>query len=285
MWIFKLLGTLPIWILYPFGYLLSLLARRVYRRKEVLENLRMAFPEKSEKELIKIRSQFYKNLMQIVMEVIKTTTWSEAEMRKRTKLVNPEIIEDVYKQGGSVIIFASHCANWEWIAHAITLYTSFKLDPIYKVQANKLLDGFVHYVRARFGGTPIPKENAVRNVLKGKDRQRAIGFVADQRPFERGAKVWINFMGRETAFYPGNVALPYVTQFPCFYLKATRIKPGYYECEAIPLGNPPIPKKDASVLKNYAAEIEKQIQEYPADWLWSHKRWKYQRTSDEELLT
>ena len=285
MWLFKILGTLPTWILYPFGDLMSILARRVYRRKEVLENLKMAFPDKTEEELIKVRRQFYKNLMSIVVEVIKTTTWSEAEMKKRIRLVNPEVIEEVYQKGGSVIIFAAHCSNWEWIAHSITLNTSFKLDPVYKVQANKLLDQFVYYVRARFGGTPISKENTVRNVLKGKDRQRAIGFVADQRPFERGSKVWVNFLGNETAFYPGNVALPYVTQFPCYYIKATRKKRGFYDFEAIKLGEPPIPKNDATVLKNYAAELEKQIREHPADWLWSHKRWKYKRTSDEELLS
>lgn len=283
--LFKILGAVPFWVLYPVSDLLSVLARFLYRRKAVYRNLKMVFPDKSAKEIRKIKHRFYRNFMNVIVEVLKTVSISEKELDKRVRLINPEIINQEYQKDNSVMIFASHFCNWEWVAHAFSLQTDYRLDPIYKVQANQFLDQFIYHIRSRFGGTPIPKENAVRNVIKNKDKKRAIGFVADQRPFKKGAKVWLTFLGIETAFFPGSVAMPYITQFPCFYLKTTRVKRGYYEIEAIQIGQPKYEKNDPQVLKKYALEIEKQIASHPADWLWSHKRWKYQRSNGEELLS
>jgi len=285
LFLIKILGFIPLWMLYLIGDLLSALARYLYRGKEVLDSLRLAFPEKSEEELKKIRRQYYRNLMSVVAEVLKTTRLSKEQLRKRVNFVNSEVIKREFEQNRSIIAFAAHFCNWEWIIHAVSLHTPFTLDPIYKVQANPVLNQFIYDIRAKFGGVPIPKKNAIRNILKNKDKVRAIGFAADQRPFEKGAKVWLNFLNLETAFFPGTVALPYISQFPCYYMKIVRVKRGYYDIEAVKLGEPQFEKNDPSILKNYAKEIEKQIHEHPADWLWSHKRWKYKRASDEELLS
>ncbi len=272
--LFKVIGFLPLWFLYPIGDLLSVVARFIYRRKVVIENLKTVFPEKSDVELKQIRHQFYRNFMNIVVEVVKMVSISEKELNKRVKLINSEMLEEEYRNNRSIMIFASHFCNWEWAAHAVSLQTSYKLDPVYKVQANQVLDKFMYQIRSLTGGTPISKENAVRNILKNKDKSRAIGFVADQRPFKKGAKVWLTFLGKETAFFPGALAMPYISQFPSYYMKVIRVKRGYYEIEPVKIGEPKYEKNDPSVIKQYAKEIEKQIRNHPADWLWSHKRWK-----------
>lgn len=283
--LFKLIGALPFWLLYPIGWILSIPTRLIYRRKVVFNNLRKAFPDKDVAEIRQIQKQFYRNFMDIVVETVKTPSISEKEFNRRVKLINAEVLEKEFQNDRSVLIFASHFCNWEWVSHAISLRTSYKLDPIYKVQANKVLDQFIYKVRTRFGGSPIPKESSVRNIIKNKGNKRAIGFVADQRPFTNGSKVWINFLSIETAFFPGCVAMPYITQFPCYYMKVVRVKRGFYEVEAINIGQPRFEKNDSSIIKKYASEIEKQIENHPADWLWSHKRWKYQRSNEEELLS
>ncbi|MEL6560260.1 MAG: lysophospholipid acyltransferase family protein [Bacteroidota bacterium] len=282
--ILKSLAFIPFWILYPLGDFFSLILRLIYRKEIVFNNLQIAFPNHSEKELSKIRRQYYRNFLQVIAEVVKTSSISAKELKQRVKLVNPELLEEEYNQGNSVLMFASHFCNWEWAAHAVTLQTSYNLDPVYKVQSNPKLDRFILDIRSRFGGQPIPKENTARNILRNKDKQRAIGFVADQKPYRKSARVWLNFLGKETAFFRGGILMPYMSQFPCYFMKVVRVKRGYYEMEAIKIGQPKYEKNDPSVIKNYIREVEKQIAEHPADWLWSHRRWVKKRDEDEELL-
>lgn len=284
MILLKAIGLLPIQLLYATGALFSMIIRTFYRNRTVLNNLQIAFPEKSHQEIKNIRRRFYSNFVDVVVEVLKTTSMSRRQIDKRVRVINPEVFNEEFAKSRSIMLFASHFANWEWAALAISSQTQLKIDPIYKVQANHLLDTFIYNIRARFGGKPIPKESAVRNILKNKDKVRCVGFVADQRPQKMNSKVWLNFMGVETAFFPGNISLPYITQFPCYYMKNTRVKRGYYEVEAIKLADPPHNKNDPEVLKSYIAQIEDQINENPADWLWTHKRWKYKRPEKEELL-
>ena len=281
----KIIALIPFWVLYPIGNVLSYPLSWVYRRKVVFKNLKKAFPEKDDKEIRQIRNQFYKNLMDIVIEAIKTFSISEANLKKRVVITNPEVLLDEFQNGKSVIIYASHYCNWEWVAHAIYFYGGFRLDPVYKVQSNKAMDSFVYHIRSRFGGQPIPKENAVRNIVKNKGEQRAVGFVADQRPHKTGSKQWVNLLDIETAFFPGNTVIPYITQFPAYYSRIVRVKRGYYEVEMVKIGEPPYQKGDPNVLLRYAEEIEKQLRDDPANWLWTHKRWKYKRSSEEELLS
>ena len=103
-------------LIYPFIWLLSKLPMRVlyfisdglflvnfyiigYRKKVVLENLRLAFPEKSEQERIKISKGFFKHLTDFLVETIKTFTISEKEILKRIQYKNISLLEELAKNG------------------------------------------------------------------------------------------------------------------------------------------------------------------------------------------
>jgi len=64
---------LPFWLLYGLSDLIRffLFSLFGYRKKVVLENLRNSFPEKSEEEIGRIARKFYKNLTEIILEVVK----------------------------------------------------------------------------------------------------------------------------------------------------------------------------------------------------------------------
>jgi KDO2-lipid IV(A) lauroyltransferase len=52
----------------------------------------------------------------------------------------------------------------------------------------------------------------------------------------------------------------------------------------VKIGDPPYAKDDIGVLRNYIRESEKLIRDDPSQYLWSHKRWKYSRPKNEELI-
>ncbi|MBV6640056.1 MAG: lipid A biosynthesis acyltransferase, partial [Cyclobacteriaceae bacterium] len=94
----------------------------------------------------------------------------------------------------------------------------------------------------------------------------------------------VNFLGKETAFINGLSQLPYFTQLPCYLSRFKRVKRGHYEIELVKIGEPPFKKGDLTVLKNYVKESEGLIRSDPSQYLWSHKRWKYKREENEELI-
>ena len=71
-----LISLLPFRLLYIFSDIISFILFHfiVYRKKVVLDNLILAFPNKSEKELLKIRRQFYTHFTDVFMEMIKSIT-------------------------------------------------------------------------------------------------------------------------------------------------------------------------------------------------------------------
>ena len=82
------ISILPFRILYlvsDFFYLI-LFYILGYRKKAIMSNLKIAFPEKSDTELKRIMKKFYHHFLDIFMEMIKTFTISNKEILKRFKL-------------------------------------------------------------------------------------------------------------------------------------------------------------------------------------------------------
>ena len=57
-----------------------------YRKKVIITNLKNSFPDKTSKEIEAIASEFYQNLADIIVEVVKMRTLSAEDLKKRVKL-------------------------------------------------------------------------------------------------------------------------------------------------------------------------------------------------------
>lgn len=108
-----LISILPFRLLYGLSDVLWVFLYKIfgYRKSTVSENLRLVFPDKSEKEISKITGQFYHHLCDMILEAIKSLTISEAEMRKRFKFTNVELINDLEEK--TTKHYVDVCALWE----------------------------------------------------------------------------------------------------------------------------------------------------------------------------
>ncbi len=284
--IIKLISYLPFSALYLLSDILSFVACYIvrYRKDVVLSNLRRSFPEKSEAEIKKIMWQFYRNLSDVIVEMAKSFNMSVEDIRKRVKFSNIDVLTNQFKQGRSVICMAGHIANWEWILYGFNANCDYPAEAVYKPLSNKWFDRLMLENRKRFGGTPIPKSNAVREIIKrNKTGVHAFALVADQMPAFSEEKYWTTFMGIESAFFVGSDTLARFTKGAAAFIGMKRVKRGYYEIEAKLLGEPPHDKEKNELIEAYSKELENFIQKHPSDWLWSHKRWKYSKSEFEEM--
>src|SRR3954469_2431679 len=80
-----LLSLLPLPVLYLFSDFVYFLIYHVfgYRKKVVMHNLTIAFPDKTEKEKIGIAKKFYRNFTDNFIETIKFLSAGEKFFRKR----------------------------------------------------------------------------------------------------------------------------------------------------------------------------------------------------------
>ncbi|MEH0154043.1 lysophospholipid acyltransferase family protein [Limibacter armeniacum] len=279
MFFLRLLSRLPLPILYLFADFLVLLAYRIvgYRKKVVTQNLRRSFPDKSDKEIEHITKGFYHNLAYVVVEIVKAVTISRKEMQQRVSIKNPEVLQGYIDDGKPVLVLASHQCNWEWVLLGAGAHFNFPMDAVYKPLTENFSEQLMLGIRSKFGGKPIPSNQTVREILKRRSVVRAFGMVADQVPVKEEKKHWVTFLGQETPFFIGAEKIAQLTKYPVLFIRVHRPKRGYYELEFVNISEPPYNKESFDIVEKYAAECERLIRDYPSDWLWSHKRWKYTR--------
>ncbi|MES1225329.1 MAG: lipid A biosynthesis acyltransferase, partial [Bacteroidota bacterium] len=127
-----------------------------YRKEVVMNNLLIAFPEKSENERKKIAKQFYKNFIDSFIETIKLFSASDNFLGKRFTISNIDILNDLQKSGKSCQIHLGHTFNWEWGQLVLQTLTIYKLMAVYMPISNKILDKIFLKLRTRHQSTFLP---------------------------------------------------------------------------------------------------------------------------------
>lgn len=280
MWFLKLLSRLPLRVLYLIADGLFVVSYYIigYRRKVVHANLERALPELDRPARARIEKEFFRNLANFSVETLKLQTMSPAELRRRMVFRNPEVVHQLARNKVPVIVLASHQFNWEWLTAAAVLQVQLPFDYVYQAQPNAFFDRLTNYGRSRFGAYPVRRQVVAREAMKRKDVFRGIAIVADQFPGHlHDKRFWAPFLHQDTAFFQGINQLAIQTQYPVLYAAIRKIKRGYYEMEFLPIADPPYAKDSHEVINRYIQETEKAVRARPAEWLWSHKRWKKTR--------
>lgn len=279
MFLIRFFSRLPLPVLYTIGDVLGFVSYYIigYRKKVVYNNLRKAFPNKSEEEIKRISKEFYKRFGEYIAETIKAISISEVEMKRRVKFLNVSEVAGYAADGQSIILAGTHQFNWEWALLTGCLVLPFPVDAVYQSLSNKHFDKLMYDTRAKFGGKPIDKSNIIRSLVKSKDRLRAVAIMADQSPRRSSPKYWTTFMNQKTAFLTGPEQIARAMKYPVFFYRMTRIKRGNYTVELIKLTDPPYEKDSHEILDLYVTHCEQLIKDDPASYLWSHKRWKLKK--------
>ncbi|SDK27848.1 KDO2-lipid IV(A) lauroyltransferase [Catalinimonas alkaloidigena] len=276
----RVISRLPFWFWYGVSDVLAFLAYRVvrYRRNVVEENLHRAFPEKSDAERQRITKDFYRNLGDVIVESLKTISISPEALRRRVRPVNPELLLDPLARGEGVLVMTSHQCNWEWLLLGSSLFLApYPILAVYRPLHNQFFDELMQQIRGRFGATPTPDRRLLREVATLRNQPFVTAMVADQAPApEHG--YWTHFLHQETAFFRGSDRIAQAAGLRVLFTRMVRVGRGHYEISFTPIAAPPYNQEEPSqILDRYVEEAEAAIRATPADWLWSHKRWKHRR--------
>jgi Kdo2-lipid IVA lauroyltransferase/acyltransferase len=241
----------------------------------VRKNLRNSFPEKSQAELLSIEKQFYINLCDYGVETLKLLTMRKEDLASRVTFTNLDLIQSYKEKNEPLILLSAHLFNWEWILTAGSFSLPIPLDFVYQKVESNLFNTFAMVTRTRFGAFPIERSNVARETIKRKNVLRGIALVSDQYPgYKKDKKHPAFFLNQESVLFLGGNQLAILMQYPVLYMNVRKIKRGHYEGTFEKIAEPPFMKDDVTVVDNYVRALEDSIRKDPANWLWSHNRWK-----------
>jgi len=271
------ISKLPFPLLYTFSSFTAFLLQYVirYRAKVINTNLRNSFPEKTAAEIKQITKDFYLNLTDVSFESLKLISISKEELEKRVRITNIEVPMSTLDNGRSHLGLTSHLCNWEWLLQICAIQSSYPIDAVYKPLHNEKMDEFVYDMRAKFGAHPVPMKDTLRELIKNRKTVRSMAMVADQTPPHSEIQHWATFLNQYTPFYVGGDKIGGAMQMPVLFVSMKRMKRGYYEVTFEILKDVPIAKEGHEITELYIKRLEACIKEQPANWLWSHKRWKH----------
>lgn len=275
----RLLAGLPLSILYlisDFAYPIIYHVIR-YRRRLVRENLKCSFPEKSEKEIIRIEKAFYHNLCDVFIEAFKCLNISDEEMRQRVEVVNSELPERIASKGKNIFMVMGHCGCWEWAQEVSVRYKNPpKTCEIYKQISSKYFSSLMHEIRSRWNTEQIEMKQTVRIMLQWNATGEPFlcGFLMDQRPYTK-AKDNLTFLNQTTLFVPGAEEIAKKVNAQLAYLDVVKTGRGHYRLTFCEMTVPEDLKQQPYPLTElYFRMLEETIHRQPEIWLWSHNRWR-----------
>ena len=273
-----LISILPFRLLYLLSDLIYILIYRVigYRKKTVRQNLAMAFPGKSAAERLDIEKKSYRHLCDMFLEMAKTMTISEAEIQKRFKVTNLDYFLEIESRPKSIALLCAHYASYEW-AVSMNQHIHTTGYAIYKKLGNKYLDKLVRDIRSRFNAELITtKETGPTIERNEKANIHAVyGFASDQSPKASKAFHWANFMGIYTPVHTGAEMFAKRYDMNVVFLNTTKVRRGYYEAQFELLADNPRDVANYDITDEFLRRVERQINNAPEYYLWTHKRWKH----------
>lgn len=271
-------SLLPMRVLYLFSDCLYVLVYHLlkYRVKVVRQNLHKSFPQRSEKELKDIEKDFYMWFCDYIVETIKLTSISEKEMRKRMRFEGLDEVRELTRSGKNISVYMGHYCNWEWVSSFGMHLPECLCGQIYHELENKAMNRFFLKIRGRFGSHSVKMDETLLTLREWmhEGKINLVGYISDQAPGYKDMHCWPTFLNQKTPTYSGTERLAKLFNTAVYYMDMKRPKRGVYVATMVKMCDEAKTTPKHSLTKQYYMMLENSINNQPAYWLWSHKRWK-----------
>ena len=272
------ISLLPLSVLYLVSDLVYLLLYYLlgYRKEIVLDNLKHAFPDKCENEILSIGKKFYKHFCDQWIETLKLLSISKSELDKRFA-GNWEVFQQLGEEGKNTYAILGHTFNWEWANVACQYHSPQQYACVYLPLSNKAFDRLMLHIRSRSGAWMVSMKALKGGFSRLKDTQHILALAADQNPSVVEVADWIPFMNREAPFFRGPEQMARRAKAAVVFAGIKKLKRGYYRIYLYRYCDNAAETKAGEVLHAYISFLENQIREQPENYMWTHRRWKYKR--------
>jgi KDO2-lipid IV(A) lauroyltransferase len=235
-----------------------------------------SFPEKTTAEILIIARASYRSFALLAAEFCDIPYLTKSNLEGLITIKGLDNYIQACKEGKGVLLFGAHFGNWE-IGNAALAMATKPFIFVYRVLDSAFLEKNITAVRASYGNISLPKENAMRPMIRLLKKGATIDLLIDQNVAWYGG-VFVDFFGRPACTTSGLALLALHTGSPVLPAFTRRLPDGKYVLEIgkkITIIRTPNRNNDVLLnTQNFTNIIEEKIRHYPEQWFWLHQRWK-----------
>ncbi|TRZ48572.1 hypothetical protein D4Q80_03680 [bacterium] len=242
-------------------------------REAVSGNLKAIFPEKSEREIRRIRIRVFRNFAKYLVDFFRFSKITRDEVKKYIGIENSHYFDEALKKGKGVVVLSAHLGNWE-LGGAVVGLLGYPLWVVVLPHKDKKVDEFFNRQRESKGVKIIPLGKAARQCFRVLRNNELLGLVGDKDFSDKG--VVLDFFGRPALFPQGPAELALKTG--AIIVPAFVVRNGDDSC-TLKIGNPiefsPAGSPDdlPNLMRRYITIIEEVIKKYPEQWYMFRRFW------------
>lgn len=241
----------------------------VPRRRITLTNLRACFPAMAEAERRRIGRSLADNIARAALDHGVLVRGSRDDVER---YVHIEGLEHLLNAGGPLIGIAPHFVGLD--AGGVRLNAAVRGMAMYSKQKNPVWDAWLYAARKRFSDPVlIARQNAdLRAMLRGLKSGLPLYFLPDM-DLGRESSIFVPFFGVEAATVPAVSRLARMTGARVLMAVTEMTEDGYVLHVEAPWTDFPGASPEADT-ERMNREIERWVLRMPAQYLWTHKRFK-----------
>jgi KDO2-lipid IV(A) lauroyltransferase len=276
--VLSLLGWLPHKLARGLCVFLAALSHAFWPRlrRVGLFNLRIAFPDWTDKQRRRVLFAEFRNLGRMLADFAHFPHFNRDNIERLIIYDGFENYDEARKKGRGIIFLTAHFGNWELGSFAHGVY-GYPCNFVVRKMDNPLIDEMINRYRCASGGRAIEKREFARQALKAFERNEAVGILMDQNMLP-GEGTFVDFFGlpASTTTGPARVArrtgAPVILGLVIWDSKLKKYRLRFDRLDWIKCGDPE--KEIVMNTANFTRRIEEYIRRYPDQWLWVHRRWK-----------
>ncbi len=274
-----LLKLIPFYSASDFGGMLGRLAYRTGIRARVAEaQIRFAFPEFSDEDVRRIACESYDNLGRTSIEAAMMEKCQRQAMIDLFESIDGwEHVDAALAQGRGALLVTGHLGNWE-VGGACIAANGTQVDAVARHMSNRLFEKYLTEVREQNGLRVIFDDQAVRQIPRSLRENRIVGSLVDQGVAGL-ASSFVPFFGRLAKTPRGPAVFMQRLNVPMVFAVAVRQASRKYRLIIEPVAPVETGDREAditAVVATFTARLEYWVRQYPGQYFWQHRRWKYQ---------
>ena len=256
------------------------------KKRRAYAHLRLAFPNRSRNELKRIIRKMYMRLAQNCFEALYLPYLNEDYYLKHIRVPQLSFMKEALKREQGTIILACHAGSWELSSTSCPIF--FKEKPyammVQTQVRHKRLDAFLNKLREK-KNCHIIRVDELKKMVVHLSNGNLLAVVADHGGREG---IPVEFFGKLAMTPVGAVKLAKKLNANIFLAFMHRLGGPYHEMLFKPYALERV-GDEGQDLKINLTKINKQFEEwitqYPEEYLWFYKRWKYSPQKDVLVLS
>jgi KDO2-lipid IV(A) lauroyltransferase len=179
-----------------------------------------------------------------------------------------------------LLIVTAHYGNWEMIGVGVG-GLNLPLIAIARPMKNPFANKALNRIREHTGSEIVPRKGAIRYVIKSLNAGRSTILAVDQNTLPHEGGIFVPFFGMPVPVSKATGTLASRTGAKIAVTWCVPDENGVYTIYARePLAAEAETSPD-EITELVTRELETVIREHPRYWLWSYKRWRFYRASDD----